>query len=310
MTRASDQQLQPGSTLDAAPTDTTPAAPPSPAPEPASSATGEPRLIALLNQKGGVGKTTTAVSVGAALARTGQRVLMVDLDPQAHLTLSLGLEPSELNKSIYHLLVERETSAAQIVQQIADNVGVLPAEVNLAGVEGELADRIATGAAQTILRNKCADLVRQFDYVIIDCPPSLGLLTVNALTLAKEVIVPMQAHFLALQGLSKLLETVQMVREGINDKLVVSGIVLCMHESQTILASEVAGDLRSFLEEARGSDEPWSEAILFEPPIRRNIKLAESPSFGQPIFDYAPESHGAADYAKLAASIAAHRVAK
>jgi len=267
-----------------------------------------PRIIALMNQKGGVGKTTTTVSVGAALARAHQRVLMVDLDPQAHLTLSLGFEPSELEKSIYHLLAERETTASEVVIQASDNLGLLPAEVNLAGVEGELADRVATGAAQTVLRNKTSDLVKQFDFVLIDCPPSLGLLTVNALTLAREVIVPMQAHFLALQGLSKLLDTVNMVREGINHELLVTGIVLCMHEGQTILASEVARDLRSFLDEARGTDQPWSQAVLLEPPVRRNIKLAESPSFGQPIFDYAPDSHGARDYAQLAKSILQHRV--
>lgn len=282
-------------------------APGAPVDEQAAKPAG-PRLIALLNQKGGVGKTTTTVSIGAALARRGQRVLMIDLDPQAHLTLCLGLEPGTLEKSVYHLLTDRETTASEIARQVNDNLAILPAEVNLAGAEGELADRVATGAAQTILRNKTADLIQHFDYVLVDCPPSLGLLTVNALALAREVIVPMQAHFLALQGLSKLLETVQMVRDGINDKLAVAGIVLCMHEGQTILASEVAGDLRSFLEEARTTDEPWSEAVVFDPPIRRNIKLAESPSFGQPIFDYAPDSHGAQDYAQLAASIAAHRV--
>lgn len=266
---------------------------------------GGARLIALMNQKGGVGKTTTTVNVGAALARAGRRVLLIDLDPQAHLTLSVGIDPESLEKSLYHLLTQPAVTASQIVLEAGPNLGVLPAEVNLAGVEAELADRVATGAAQTVLRNKTRDLVQQFEFVLIDCPPSLGLLTINALTLAREVIVPMQAHFLALQGLSKLLETVSMVRQGINPDLVVSGVVLCMHEAQTILAAEVTNDLKSFFQQARSTDVPWRDAVVYEPPIRRNIKLAESPSFGKPIFDYAPESHGAADYAALARAIAA-----
>jgi chromosome partitioning protein len=272
-----------------------------------------PRVIALMNQKGGVGKTTTAVNVAAALADEGHQVLAIDLDPQAHLTLSFGIDPQTLEKSIYHLLSDDGTAAAEIVQQVSDSerrhLGVLPAEVNLAGVESELAEKTVAGAAQTVLRNKTRDLVQHFDYVILDCPPSLGLLTINALTTAHEVIVPMQAHFLALQGLSKLLETVQMVRSAINAGLLISGIVLCMHERQTVLASEVVTDLNQFLEEARGRDSPWSEAVVYQPPVRRNIKLAESPSFGQSVFGYAPESKGACDYRELARHIASHRVA-
>lgn len=274
----------------------------------ASSSSDGPRIIALMNQKGGVGKTTTAVNVGAALAQQGHRVLMIDLDPQAHLTLSLGIEPETLERSMYDLLADNDTVAAEVVLEVSDRLGLLPAEVNLAGVEAELADRVATGMAQTVLRNKTKDLIKQFDFVILDCPPSLGLLTINALTLAREVVVPMQAHFLALQGLSKLLETINMVRQGINPNLLVAGVVLCMHEAQTLLAGEVTNDLNTFLEQGRGTDAPWSHAVVFQPPIRRNIKLAESPSFGTAIFDYAPESHGAADYSALAKSIASHNV--
>ncbi len=295
----------------AAPADT---ATPDPTPEPDAGSRG-PRIIALMNQKGGVGKTTTAVNLGAGLARLGQRVLMIDLDPQAHLSLHLGIDPDRLDdeqdgKSMYHLLAESDTAAAEIVQQTEEGVAVLPAEVSLAGVEAELADRVVTGAAQTVLKSKCRDLVQQFDTVIIDCPPSLGLLTINALTLAQEVIVPMQAHFLALQGLGKLLETITMLRQGINTSLVVSGIVLCMHERQTILANEVINDLNGFLGEARGTDAPWRDAVVYQPPIRRNIKLAEAPSFGQSIFQYASDCHGAEDYAALAESVAKHRVGK
>ncbi|MFA9480124.1 ParA family protein [Phycisphaerales bacterium AB-hyl4] len=267
-----------------------------------------PRVIAMMNQKGGVGKTTTTVNVGAALSEAGHRVLLIDLDPQAHLSLHVGINPDELERSVYDLLVDDDTTAAEVVMQVTPTLGVLPAEVNLAGVEAELAERTAAGESQGVLRDKTMDLVTQFDYVLLDCPPSLGLLTINGLTLAREVIVPMQAHFLALQGLSKLLETITMVRERINPQLKLAGIVLCMHEANTLLAGEVAGDLNAFLEEARGTDQPWADAAVFQPAVRRNIKLAESPSFGQSIFSYAPESNGAKDYVALAKAIAAHRV--
>ncbi len=272
------------------------------------------RVIALMNQKGGVGKTTTCANLGSAMVRAGKRVLLIDLDPQAHLSLHVGVEPQRTPKSVYDLLTDRDTSVFEVMQEagsIAEvaaggTLAILPAEVNLAGAESELADRVAVGAAQTILRNKVKPALEQFDYVLIDCPPSLGLLTINALTLAREVVVPMQAHFLALQGLSKLMETVQLVREAMNPQLRVSGVVLCMHEQQTLLAAEVISDLQTFLEASRGSDQPWAEAVVFQPPVRRNIKLAESPSFGKSIFDYAPDCHGATDYRKLAAGVMAY----
>lgn len=275
---------------------------------PAATRSDGPRIIALMNQKGGVGKTTTCVNLGAALARLGYKVLLIDLDPQAHLTLHVGVDPETLDASIYDLLTDPQVSALSIAHEVADRLGVLPAEVNLAGVESELADKVISGVAQTVLREKCAEFCSHFDYVLMDCPPSLGLLTINALTMAQEVIVPMQAHFLALQGLSKLLETVNLVRQGINPGLKVSGVIICMHESNTILAGEVVKDLKQFFAAGRGTDVPWREAVLYQPSVRRNIKLAESPSFGQSIFDYAADCKGAEDYAKLARSVAAHRV--
>ena len=146
--------------------------------------------------------------------------------------------------------------------------------------------------------------MQQFDYVLIDCPPSLGLLTINALTMASEVIVPMQAHFLALQGMTKLFETLGMVRQGINPGLTVAGVVLCMHEGNTLLAGDVMNELESLFESGRGTDMPWAGARVYDPPIRRNIKLAEAPSHGQSVLRYAPESNGARDYLRLARSIA------
>lgn len=266
----------------------------------------QPRILALMNQKGGVGKTTTAVNVGAALANLGLNVLCIDLDPQAHLTLSLGIEPDQIEKSNYDLLTDPATTAMETVRYTARDdkrLAVLPAETNLAGVESELAEMVATGLAQTILRNKCSDLIKEFDYVLIDCPPSLGLLTINALTMAHQIVVPMQAHFLALQGMTKLFETIGMVRQGINPNLTVAGVVLCMHEGNTILANEVISELEGFFVAARGTDQPWADGRVFTPPVRRNIKLAEAPSFGQSVHAYAPDSNGAKDYVALARSI-------
>lgn len=272
-------------------------APSSGAPSPAA----RPRRIAMMNQKGGVGKTTTAVNLGAALAQAGNRVCLIDLDPQAHLTLHVGLDPNNLDHSVYDLLTEPDLSALAVMHRVDDELAVVPAETDLAAAETELAGR---ADRQLILRNKLSGALANFDYVLIDCPPSLGLLTLNALALAREVIVPMQAHFLALQGLSKLLETVRLVRQSVNPELTVAGVVLCMHEAQTNLAREVVGDLERFFAEARRTDQPWAEARVYHPPIRRNVKLAECPSFGQTIFQYEPWCAGGRDYLALASAVA------
>ncbi len=288
------------------------AAQPAPAPAPPHQPTGNLRVIAFMNQKGGVGKTTTTVTLGAALANLGRRVMVVDLDPQAHLTLHLGIDPDQLDNTIYDLLTDDDLPLRDILQPVPDigakggSLTVVPATVSLAGVETELAPRMVTGQAQRILRNKFDALTRAdptWDYILIDCPPSLGLLTINALTLAREVIVPMQPHFLALQGLSKLLETVELIHQGFNTDLRVTGMVLCMHEGQTLLANEVVADLKTFLDASRAMNVPWNRAIVYDPPVRRNIKLAESPSFGQTVFEYAPGSNGAKDYRRLARSV-------
>jgi chromosome partitioning protein len=269
------------------------------------------RVIALINQKGGVGKTTTTVNLGACLGEMGKKVLFIDTDPQAHLTLHLGIDPDSLERSMYHLLTDSTVGCDTVIKKLTDEMSILPAEVNLAGVESELAPRIHSGEAQRILRDKVLSYVEPkgkkgpslFDYVLIDCPPSLGMLTINSLALAREVLVPMQSHFLALQGLSKLLETVNHIKQQVNPDLKVSGIILCMHESQTVLAGEVMGDLASFLEASRTVDVPWSKAEILQPPIRRNVKLAECPSFGKTILDYAPGCNGAQDYRMLAMNV-------
>ncbi len=262
----------------------------------------QPRVIALMNQKGGVGKTTTTVNLGAALASRGLKVCLIDLDPQAHLSLHFGIAPDQVHLSVYDLLIDADANAADAVINVRPNIDVIASEVDLAAAEPELAhldDR------QQILRIKFAPIAANYDIVLLDCPPSLGLLTMNALALASEVIVPMQAHFLSLQGVGKLLETVGLVCRSVNPKLRVSGIILCMHEGQTTLAREIVADLESFFDEARasGGDPPWRDCRVLLPPIRRNIKLAEAPSFGQTIFDYEPSCKGASDYLALADAI-------
>src|ERR1041385_2943609 len=218
------------------------------------------RVIALINQKGGVGKTTTTVNLGAAVAEAGKRVLLVDLDPQAHLTLHVGIDPASLETSIYDLLVDDNASAFEVVRKVSDRIAVLPAEVDLAAAEQDLA---SLPDRHTRLKKKLVPLAEAFDYVLLDCPPSLGMLTINALAAAHEVIVPMQAHFLALQGLSKLLETVQLIRQRVNTSLRVSGVVLAMHEAQTNLANEVVNDLQQFFDSARKFAMPWSNARIY-----------------------------------------------
>ena len=256
------------------------------------------RIISLLNQKGGVGKTTTTVNLAAAIANGGYRVLVVDLDPQTHLGLHFGID--EASVSVYDLLIEDETTVEQARLKARSNIDLVTSEVDLAAAESELASKTNR---HDLLKQKLDAIRSEYDYILIDCPPSLGLLTINSLAASNELIVPMQAHFLALQGVSRLFETVRLLVDGINPSLSVTGIVLCMFEGQTNLAKEVVTDLKEFFEASRGQSLPWSNCKILDPPIRRNVKLAEAPSFGQTIFDYEPECAGAKDYAKLAQSV-------
>jgi chromosome partitioning protein len=257
------------------------------------------RTIAFMNQKGGVGKTTTTASLGACLAELGKRVCLIDLDPQAHLTINYGIEPTADTVNLYDVLVEGR-SFLEAVHKVSDNVALVPSSIDLAAAEIELVSEIGR---EMILKRKLESTEHDFDYLLLDCPPSLGLLTINALAIATEVIIPMQAHFLALQGVAKLLETVQLVNKRMNPALRVSGIVLTMFDAQTKLSSEVVAELNGFIESAAGKNLPWSGARIFKSKIRRNIKLAESPSFGQTIVQYDPGSNGAADYRALAREV-------
>jgi chromosome partitioning protein len=254
------------------------------------------RSIAIMNQKGGVAKTTTAVNVSAALADSGKRVCLIDLDPQAHASLHLGVEAQLETPTLYEVLV-RDASLAEVRQQVAENLYVIPSHIDLATADIQLAG---------ILRDKLQEDPEPPDYVFVDCPPSLGILTLNALAAVEEVFIPLQPHFLALHGLSKLLETIEdVVAKGLNDRLRLSGIILCLYDTGTRLAAEVSQEVDDFFHAARGQKTPWAEARTFRTRIRRNVRLAEAPSFGQSIFQYAPDSNGALDYRQLAAEILA-----
>jgi chromosome partitioning protein len=254
------------------------------------------RTIAVLNQKGGVGKTTTVVNTAAALAAVGRKVVVVDLDPQAHLTIHLGLEPEMIESGSYKVLTQSEKFEEAILL-VRPNLWLLPANINLVGAESEL---VSVVGRETILREAIKSAQEKFDYLIIDCPPSLGLLTLNALAAVEEVLIPLQPHFLALQGFGKLLQTVGLVNKRINPELKVKGILLCMFDTRASLPKEVKADIEQFLSNARGSNCAWAQARILPVYIRRNIKLAEAPSYGKTIFEYEQNCHGAEDYTKVA----------
>ncbi len=252
------------------------------------------RVVAVMNQKGGVGKTTTTCNLGAAFALRGQRVLVIDLDPQAHLSLHLDHDINSGKPSIYEVLVEGLPLEQAIAPTATERLALLPAHIDLASAELELAGEIGR---ETILRNALAELAQldRFDLVLIDCPPSLGLLSLNGLTAADEVLIPLQAEFFALHGISRLTDVMEKLRRRLKRGPQLLGIVLCRMQATTRLAREVE-------EEARGH----FGTHVFKATIRQNVRLAEASSHGQTVFAYDPASHGAKDYSSLAAEIAAH----
>lgn len=244
------------------------------------------RVIAVLNQKGGVGKTTTAVNVAAYLAKQGSSVLLVDLDPQANTTSGLGLTKSEQEPGAYEVLLE-QSDLLNALKTANENLYVLPTDARLAALELELADRAEReGALKRALMNS------DHDYVLIDCPPALSLLTVNALTAADSVLIPVQAEYYALEGLSQLLQVVQMVRQGLNPSLELLGVVLTMYDNRTTLSGQVKQEV-----ERHFGDK------VFDVVIPRNVRLAEAPSHGKAVIDYDKWSKGAKAYKKLAKEV-------
>jgi chromosome partitioning protein len=224
---------------------------------------------------------------------------VLDLDPQAHATTHLGVEPDGKSPSIYDVLVNSRP-LAEVRRKIADNLWIAGSDINLAAAEVELAGVVGR---EVILRDLLLQEEGAFDFVFMDCAPSLGVLTLNALAAANEVFIPLQPHFLALHGMGKLFETTALVAKRINPSLKVTGVVLSLYESSTRLAQEVIQDLQDFLDKSRGTNAPWAKARIFNTRIRRNIKLAECPSFGRSIFAYAPSCNGAEDYAALAREV-------
>ena len=262
------------------------------------------RCIALINQKGGVGKTTTTVNLGAALALAGKRVVVVDLDPQANLTLYLGLEVGPDAPSAYRVLLGESDFAKALRTTATPNLRCLPTDLHLSGAEPELSsvpDReLLMRAAVTAWRDEHRKKHRgqdPADYVLFDCPPSLGLLSLNALAAADEVFLVVQTQFLALQGLTKLLEVIELVKQRLHPGLKLAGIVPCMYDSRMRLGREVLSELRQYF-----------PAQVFRTAIGSNVKLAESPSFGKTIFEYAPDSIGARDFAALSHEVLSQEV--
>jgi chromosome partitioning protein len=244
------------------------------------------QTIACANQKGGVGKTTTVVNLGSYLALAGERVLVVDLDPQGNATSGLGLDRNVIERSVYDAVIDGARIGDLTLRGPIDGLDVVPSAIALAGAEVELAP--IEGRERRLAR-LLAEITDAYDYILVDCPPSLGLLTVNALTAAESVLVPLQCEYYALEGLTQLLATLDLVRDHLNPVLTIKGIVLTMYDGRTNLSADVAAEVRRHLGDR-----------VFQTVIPRNVRLSEAPSHGLPISRYAPDSTGAVAYAALA----------
>lgn len=244
------------------------------------------RIISIINQKGGVGKSTTAVNLSAALSSKGKKVLLVDFDPQGNSTSGFGIEKEELEQCVYDALIHNVSAEELIHDTDCERVFVIPATIQLAGAEIEL---VSAMARETRLKELLAPVQNEFDYIFIDCPPSLGLLTINALAAADSVLIPIQCEYYALEGVTKLLESMRMVKERINRSLDVFGVLMTMYDSRTSLANQVVDEVRAYFGDK-----------VFDTLVPRTVKISEAPSFGMPVIEYAPGNKGAIAYLSLA----------
>ena len=247
------------------------------------------RIIAIANQKGGVGKTTTAINLSACLAEKGQKVLAVDIDPQGNMTSGLGLEKEAVDKTIYDLMIGEATIEDVIYKEVIENLDILPTDINLSGAEIEL---IGTDNKEFIIRNEVHKVKGEYDFIIIDCPPSLSVLTINAMTTADTVLVPIQCEYYALEGLSQLIHTIELVKERLNPGLEMEGVVFTMYDARTNLSLQVVENVKDNLNQT-----------IYKTIIPRNIRLAEAPSYGMPINKYDSKSTGADSYRRLAEEV-------
>ena len=244
------------------------------------------KIIAFSNQKGGVGKTTTAINLAAYVAKAGKRVLLVDFDPQGNATSGYGIEKNQLKISCYDVLMGDAMAMQAILPTVVENLSILPGNIDLAGAETDL---VNMPSRESALKRALSVIKNDFDYIFVDCPPSLGLLTLNALVASDSVIIPIQSEFFALEGLSQLMHTIKIVRQRLNTNLTVNGVVLTMYDTRTVMSKQVTEEIYKYFGEK-----------IYTVPVPRNIKLVESPSFGVPISIHAPHSSGAVAYEELA----------
>ena len=247
------------------------------------------RVIAVANQKGGVGKTTTAINLSACLAEKGQKVLAIDMDPQGNMTSGLGIDKDEVEKNIYDLMIGQVGVEEVLQKEAIENLDIIPTSIDLSAAEIEL---IGVDDKEFIIRNAIAPIKDNYDYIIIDCPPSLSMLTINAMTTADSVLVPIQCEYYALEGLSQLIHTVELVKERLNPILEIEGVVFTMYDARTNLSLQVVENVKENLQQN-----------IYKTIIPRNIRLAEAPSYGMPINLYDPKSTGATSYMLLAEEV-------
>lgn len=247
------------------------------------------KILAICNQKGGVGKTTTSINLAASLAHLKNKVLLIDTDPQANATSGVGVDKATISQSIYNILVDEVDINDVIVKTAYENLDIVPSSIALAGAEVELVSAISR---EQRMKNAISEIKEDYDYVVIDCPPSLGLITLNSLTAADGVIIPVQTEYYALEGLSQLMNTFNIVRKHLNSKLDIFGVLLTMTDSRTNISNQVAEQVREHFKDK-----------AFDTVISRTVRLSEAPSFGEPIIEYAKNSNGAKQYLSLAKEV-------